>query len=154
MCKRDVAGAFSLLYLRPDMRAFLATDFPAGDLGFETDVTMSHSVLPFGWMASPSFYQNFAESVSLHHANLGPPNPRWGGFGNFRQFTFVGDSVFIESQIGNRPDINFGCWEACLKLRAGDSSVNKDKLRLEEKWCTGLSLTPCSTWCLFLSRRS
>ena len=136
MCKRDVAGAFSLLYLHPDICAVLATDFPAADLDLTADITMSHLVLPFGWLSSPSFYQIFSESVSPHRSNLGPPNPGWNGADAFRQFTFVDDSMFIESKIGNRPELNVDCWEYCLKRRADESAIHEDKLRLGGKWNT------------------
>ena len=140
MCKRDVDGAVTLLYFRPDVGSVLATDFPAEDLGFETDIAISHLRFSFGWLASPSFYQIFDESAPLHHANLGPPNPAWNGYDAFRQFTSVGNSMFIESQIGNRPALNVTCWESRLKRRAGNSSINEDKLRLGGKWCTSAIL--------------
>ena len=101
---------------------------------------MSDLVFPFRWLVSPIFYQIFAESVSLHHANLGPPNPAWNGFEASRQFAFVGDSMFIESQVGDRQGLNVSCWEACLKRRAVNSSINEDKLGMEGNWCTSAIL--------------
>ena len=122
------------------MCSVLATNFPADDLNLTTDITTPHLVLPSGWLASPSFYQIFAESVSFHHVSLGPPNPNWNGTDAFRQFTFVDDSMFIESQIGNRPELNVACWEHCLKRRAGEDAINQDKLGLEGKWNTSAIL--------------
>ena len=84
---------------------------------------MSHLALPFGWLASPSFYQLFAESATLHRANLAPINPEWNGSDTFRKFTFVDDSMSTESWIGNRNEPNVACWEFCAKRTAGDSSV-------------------------------
>ena len=117
MCKRGVSGAFNLLYLRPDMWSALATDFPSGESNFNSDITMSPLAHPFGWLTGPSFYQLFAESVTLHHADIGPINPERNGIDTFRQFTFVGDSMFIASRICNWPELNADCWEFCLKRR-------------------------------------
>ena len=72
VCRRAADDAFSLLYIHPDTCSVLATDFPSADLAFTCDITMSHLVLPVGWLAIPSFYPLFVESVALHHANIGP----------------------------------------------------------------------------------
>ena len=106
----------------------MAADFAAGYVGPDADITMHLLVSPFGVLASPIPYQLFADPVALHHANLRPINPEWIGRDNFRQVTFVDDSMLIEPRIGNRPEINVDCWEFCLKRRAGESSVNQDKL--------------------------
>ena len=47
---------------------------------------------------------------------------------------FFGDSALIESRIRNRPELNVGHWEFCLKRRAGQSSANVDKLTFKGKW--------------------
>ena len=140
MCNtRDIDAAFKRVKVHPDMSVILGTEFSAQKLGMEdgeSSVLFLYLTLPFGWRASPSYFSQVGEGVTLAHRAFISSEPKRGGADYFSSLLFVDDAIFVEPVIGGRREMVISCWGNICRRILGATAVNKDKVDLEGEWKT------------------
>ena len=84
LCKSDIGGAFSRIFIHPDPSKMMTTELDGAELGTCQNVTGSHLVLPFGCVASPAYFQMVGVSAQASRESYGAEDQGWSGIGNFR----------------------------------------------------------------------
>lgn len=95
VARRDVSDSFKRVATRPDCASVLCTEFPGTDLGLPRDIVIFWSALPFGWAASPGYFQACAMLVTKLHCAYQPVLPMVGDI-LFSSHMFADDALIVE----------------------------------------------------------
>ena len=129
--KRDIDDAFKRVRVRPDMCAILCTESP-GEYFLIDDkdsaVIFLYLAPPFGWRASPGYFPQVGEGITLAHNGYTTNTPDRDGADFFESQLFVDDAIFIEPELGQRPRLAISRWEHLRRRLLGESAINEQKL--------------------------
>ena len=102
MTKRDIAGAFRRALLRPDLIHIFTTDISGGAIGRKSDLFCGHLAMPFGWVASPSYFKLHTDALSAIRRYYRPKQELMSGSERFSSFAYADDCMLIECPIVKR----------------------------------------------------
>ena len=143
MAKKDVAGAFRLLWVAPQdvelfggdvpwQPEFMGEDqsnqegsWPRGT--FEGGMTVLYLVSSFGFSGSPGEWAVWGRATEELHRAHRPAEPRRDGALHFDGKILVDDMILIEPKIGVRPWISSEVYEWGVVKLLGEKAINKDK---------------------------
>ena len=145
ICKRDIAGAFRLLWLAPKDAHLFAADLPWKEEMMEQDVEGSHAegnheksemtviylVSSFGFSGAPGEWTAFGRATEEYHRAHRPGESRRDGLAGFDAKILVDDMVLVEPLIGLRPWTSASCYDEGVRLLLGKDAVNEEKNLLE-----------------------
>ena len=131
MAKRDIARAFKLIPVPPQLMAVLYHPFSAQESKTTSDLIGGYLSLPFGWVASPGFFHLVTEIIQEIHRSFGPSNSSWNSPDAYQAFLYVGDAMFIEPRIGSRPEDSISTWEWACKGVLADRIIHEEKAKTE-----------------------
>ena len=135
MSKKDVAGAFRLLWVDPRDADLFAGDLPWVPEEMEpgvreskgVEMTVVYLVSSFGFSGSPGEWTVWGKATEEFLRSHHPVCPRrdlsWG----FESRILVDDNVLVEPWIGLRPWVAGEVYEAGVKLMLGEAAVNREK---------------------------
>ena len=105
MVKLDVAGAFTLVWLRPCDCGKVSTEIGAEEWGLGKDdaVAAISLTLEFGGCGSPGEWVPWSWGLKEAHSHVYPEDPAWHGKECFSSSYLVDDQSIIEPGIGRRP---------------------------------------------------
>ena len=136
LCKRDISNASNLIPVNPHLTRCLFHVFKAQPSGTSSDIVGGFPSLPFGWVASPSYFGLVTEVIQEIHLACGPAEESWNLNAPYRSFLYVGDCMLSEPRIGSRPeDSVMACGNICRAILTM-KSINEEKSRLEGKRST------------------
>ena len=135
-CKRDIANAFKLIPVNPNLMRCLCRVFKAQSSGTSTDIVGGFLSLPFGWAASPAFFGRVTEAIREIHQSCGHAEESWNTGPPYRSFLYVDDCMLAEPRIGSRPEDSATEWENICRWILTKKSINEEKALLEGKWST------------------
>ena len=142
MAKKDVAGAFRLLWVAPQDVELFGGDVPwqpefmgedAGDKGpwptgpFEQGMTLLYLVSSFGFSGSPGEWAMWGRATEELHRAHRPAEPRRDGALHFDGKILVDDMVLVEPKLGVRPWVSSEVYEWGVVKLLGEKAVNKVK---------------------------
>lgn len=137
LAKKDVAGAFRLLWVAPSDVELFAGDLPwsptamgedAEDAAGEgKDLTIIYLVSSFGFSGSPGEWAIWGRSTEEFHRCHRPEESRRDGSYGFESKILVDDNVLIEPWMGLRPWVSSETYEEAVRLMLGESAVNAEK---------------------------
>ena len=140
MCnKRDIDAAFKRVKVHPDMSVILCAEFSATKLGIEDDdasVLFLYLTLPFGWRASPAYFSQVGEGITLAHRAFISHDPKRDGADYFSSLLFAGEAIFIEPVTGKRREMVISCWGHICRRILGETAIIEEKVELEGEWQT------------------
>ena len=84
LAKRDISNAFKRVLIRPDVSRVFSHQFRGEDVGIARDFGVSFLDLPFGFLASPSYFCLVTSAIQAIHQNLGPECEDWNTLKGFR----------------------------------------------------------------------
>ena len=144
MAKKDIAGAFRLLWVAPaDVELFAgelpwqedameAGECPTGEADHsKTPFTVLYLVSSFGFAGSPGEWTPWGRATEEFHRAHNPGHPRRDGACGFECKTLVDDAVLVEPWMGHRPWTSAACYETGVKQLLGGAAVNKEKDAIE-----------------------
>ena len=99
-CRRDITGAFSRLLLRHGMARLFATEVDGRDTLLPEDI--AHLRLHPGWVGIPDVGFLITSAVDKKYRLFGRGGIRWTGYQAFKVWAYLGDAVFIESELPSR----------------------------------------------------
>lgn len=102
-------------------------------------MTVSHVVLPFGWIASPSYFQLLGIDIQALREAYGMGDIGWSRSGPFSPLIRFGDAIWVGSSFGSRLS---GSVDACGwdgNRMMNDGAAIQVKADLEVQWwgCVG-----------------
>ena len=138
LAKKDVAGAFRLLWLDPkDVELF------GGDVGWEpwemgagssgkhpddpVGLTMLYLVSSFGFSGSPGEWTVWGRATEELHRQHRPEESRRDGAIHFDGKILVDDMVLVEPMLGLRPWVSSEVYEWGVRKLLGEKAVNAEK---------------------------
>ena len=139
LAKKDVAGAFRLLWVDPKDVEIFGGEVPwmpcqMGSCQHEqkqpTDpknVTMLYLVSSFGFSGSPGEWNVWGRATEEVHRAHRPQEARRDGAVHFDGKILVDDMVLVEPVLGLRPWISSEVYEGAVKKLLGDKAVNAIK---------------------------
>jgi len=138
MVKLDVAGAFTLVWLRPCDCGKVSTEIGAEEWGLGKDdaVAAISLTLEFGGCGSPGEWVPWSWGLKEAHSHVYPEDPAWHGKECFSSSYLVDDQSIIEPGIGRRPWMSKRAAKRKTKAFLGDGAVNDDKEDIEGKPAT------------------
>ena len=101
LCRRDAEGAFGHICIRPDLPRLMITELDGHLLGLEENAMVSHLVLPFGWIASPPYFQLFGTSIQAIRDSYGVDHNGWSCSGHFSSSIYAADAIWVENAFGS-----------------------------------------------------
>ena len=128
--KRDVSEASKRVSTHPGCVSISCTEFPGKDIGLAHDIVFFWLALPFGWSASPGYFQTCARVIAKLHCAHRPLSPVTGSF-PFISHMFVDDAMIIEVDFPGRLEQSVNARESCCEMLLGAGSVSEDKKRIE-----------------------
>ena len=145
IAKKDIAGAFRLLWVAPEDVPLFAGDLPwreehmAEDEREEeqegpdqgSEMTVLYLVSSFGFLGSPGEWTVWGRATEEFHRAHRPGFPRRDGAAGFDCKILVDDAILIEPELGLRPWISADCYETGVRLMLGKEAVNEEKDALE-----------------------
>ena len=160
LAKKDVAGAFRLLWLDPrDVELFggevpwqpqyMGNQGGVAEKGDPTDITFLYLVSSFGFSGSPGEWNVWGRATEELHRAHRPGQPRRDGAVHFDGKILVDDMVLVEPCIGLRPWISSEVYEQMVRKLLGDKAVNAIKDAEEGSFgpsqlVWGLNIDACS----------
>ena len=146
--KRDIAGAFRLLWVSPSDAHLFAGDLPwrpemmekeDGDtdsLQYEDvspgkEFTVIYLVSSFGFSGSPGEWTAFGRATEEYHRAHMPGQPRRDGSSGFDSKILVDDMVLVEPVLGFRPWVSASCYDSGVRMLLGTNAVNEEKNAIE-----------------------
>ena len=136
--KRDIDAAFKRVKLHPDMCVIVCTEFAENLLGIDDDeeatVIFLYLTLSFGWRASPSYFSQVGEGITVAHSEYAYSDRNRDGADPSSSKLFVDDAIFIEPDLGCREELVISCWEYVCRSLLGKTAINDGKLDLEGTW--------------------
>ena len=142
LAKKDVAGAFRLLWVDPKDVELFGGDIPwqpefmgEGSTGeekeihgtFEAGVTVLYLVSSFGFSGSPGEWAAWGRATEELHRVHRPAVPRRDGELHFDGKILVDDMVLVEPCLGLRPWISSETYEWGVMKLLGEKAINKAK---------------------------
>ncbi len=105
MVKLDVAGAFTLVWLRPKDCGKVSTEIGAEGwgLGPEDTVAAISPVLEFGGCGSPGEWVPWSWGRKEAHSHVYLALPKWHGYEGSSSTYLVDDQAILEVGAGRRP---------------------------------------------------
>ena len=134
MTKRDIAGAFRRILLRPDLIQIFTTDIPGSALSRNSDVFSGHLAMTSGWVDSPAYFKLSTDAIAETHHYYRPGQSLLSGRERFSSCMYMDDCMLIECPVGNRLRANVECWEWSFMQILDDDSINLDKKRAGGNW--------------------
>ena len=92
--------------------------------------------LPFGFLASPSYFALATTPIQILHQSCRPEDSRWNDSDNYSAFIYIDDGIFIGSVLGTRTTDCVATWEGIAKKISGQDCINTDMLESEGVWST------------------
>ena len=143
LAKKDVAGAFRLLWVAPQdvelfggdvpwQPEFMGADAnepegPWPDGSFTDGMTVLYLVSSFGFSGSPGEWAVWGRGTEELHRAHRPADPRRDGALHFDGKILVDDMILIEPKIGIRPWISSEVYEWAVIKLLGEKAINKEK---------------------------
>ena len=138
MAKKDVAGAFRLLWVDPRDTELFAGDVPrkpdligpsdaSGRTGLDSNLTVIYLVSSFGFSGSPGEWTVWGRATEEVHRGLKPLESRRDGEVHFCGKILVDDMVLVEPVIGPRPWVSSEAYEWAVTQLLGEKAINKLK---------------------------
>jgi len=146
ICKRDIAGAFRLLWLAPQDAHLFAGDLPwRADMMAEeeqerttcpetqegAEMTVIYLVSSFGFSGSPGEWTAFGRATEEFHRAHRPEHSRRDGRAGFCSKILVDDNILVEPMVGLRPWVSARCYDEGVRLMLGNDAVNAEKNQIE-----------------------
>eukprot|EP00435_Cladocopium_sp_Y103_P056630 s604_g19.t1 len=146
MAKKDIAGAFRLLWVAPEDVELFGGDVPWKADGFPGEtawadeefpgVTVIYLVSSFGFSGSPGEWGVWGRATEEFHRAHRPENTRRDLGTGFDSKVLVDDCILVEPQIGLRPWVSAEVFEAGVTQMLGEAAINKDKDVIEGEFRT------------------
>ena len=138
MAKKDVAGAFRLLWVDPKDAELFAGDVPwtpslmgSGEgkvqEGDPSSLTLIFLVSSFGFSGSPGEWTAWGRGTEEVHRGFKPCKPRRDASFNFDGKILVDDMVLVEPQVGLRPWVSSEVYEWAVVKLLGRNAINAAK---------------------------
>jgi hypothetical protein len=139
MSKKDIAGAFRLIWVAPPDVELFAGDLPwQPDRAFgdeqrgatspaKGDITVIYLVSSFGFSGSPGEWTMWGRATEEYHRGHRPAEPRRDLSLGFDAKVLVDDCILIEPWIGYRPWISAEVFEDGVRKMLGDKAIPKEK---------------------------
>lgn len=138
MAKKDVAGAFRLLWVDPRDVELFAGDVPwkpmlmgggAGKVeeGDPHGLTLLFLVSSFGFSGSPGEWNAWGRGTEELHRCFRPEKSRKDGSANFDGKILVDDMVLVEPCVGLRPWVSSETYEWAVRQLLGSHAINAAK---------------------------
>ncbi|CAE7036810.1 unnamed protein product [Symbiodinium sp. CCMP2592] len=134
MSKKDVAGAFRLLWVDPRDAELFAGDLPwvpeemeEGDRATGEGMTIVYLVSSFGFSGSPGEWTMWGKATEEFLRRHCPAKPRRDLAWAFESRILVDDNVLVEPLVGLRPWVASEVYELGVKTLLGDAAVNREK---------------------------
>ena len=152
LSKKDISGAFRLLWVDPKDVELFAGDLPwvpekafkekdtEVDRPVEEDVTVLYLVSSFGFSGSPGEWTMWGRATEELHRAYKPAQPRRDLRQGFDSKVLVDDCVLVEPWVGLRPWVSAEVFEEGVKLLLGEKAVNKEKDELEGAFRTSQTI--------------
>lgn len=142
LAKKDIAGAFRLLWVDPKDAELFAGDLPwrpeAMEKEDEADIeavgapmTAIFLVSSFGFNGAPGEWTVFGRATEEWHRAHRPKETRRDGEVGFDSKILVDDNVLVEPWLGLRPWVSAECYEEGVRLLLGDGAINVEKDAME-----------------------
>ena len=140
LAKKDIAGAFRLLWVAPEDVELFAGELPwrpqdaFGNDGNPVEgvgIVVIYLVSSFGFSGSPGEWNAWGRATEEFHRAHRPLQERRDLGRGFDCKVLVDDAVFVEPQVGLRPWISAEVFEAGVRKLLGNQAVNVDKDRIE-----------------------
>ena len=134
MVKLDVAGAFTLVWLRPADCGKVSTEIGAESWGLTSDdaVAVLSLTLEFGGCGSPGEWVPWSWGLKAVHSHIYPENPLWNGLECFSSSYLVDDQSILEAG-GRRIWMSKRAAKRKTKSLPGEGSSSDDKENIEGK---------------------
>ena len=143
--KKDVAGAFRLLWLDPNDAELFAGDLPWVSEAMEgteveategVDMTVIYLVSSFGFSGSTGEWTVWGKATEIFLRAHCPAVPRRDLSRSFDSRILVDDNVLVEPFVGLRPWVAAEVYEAGVKTLLGDAAINREKDVVEGQFRT------------------
>ena len=143
MSKKDISGAFRLLWVEPADVALFAGDlpwqphkaFPGGgdelESPVEGDITVVYLVSSFGFSGSPGEWCMWGRATEEYHRAHRPAVGRRDMADGFDAKVLVDDCILVEPWVGLRPWVSAEVFEDGVIKMLGAQAVNKEKDEVE-----------------------
>lgn len=142
LSKKDISGAFRLLWVSPGDVELFAGDLPwqpfkafghepEAEPPVQGDVTVIYLVSSFGFSGSPGEWTMWGRATEEYHRSHKPRLPRRDMSFGFDSKVLVDDCVLVEPWVGFRPWISSEVFEDGVRSLLGDKAVNLDKDKIE-----------------------
>ena len=141
MAKKDISGAFRLLWVDPADVELFAGDLPwvpekafpqeVVELAGGRDLVVIYLVSSFGFSGSPGEWSLWGRATEEFHRAHAPQQPRRDLGGGFDSKVLVDDCILIEPLIGLRPWVSAEVFEDGVKKLLGRQAVNEEKDAIE-----------------------
>lgn len=99
--------------------------------GLNENAMVIHLVIPFGRIASPSYFQLFGTDAKALRESYGMGDIGWSGSGHFSSFIYVGDAIWVENAFGSRLTGSVESLEWACKRIPNNGTANDIKTRIE-----------------------
>ena len=137
LAKKDVAGAFRLLWVSPADVELFAGDVPwcpermgepatVGEMEGK-EMTIIYLVSSFGFSGSPGEWAIWGRSTEELHRSYCPKEKRRDGAYGFESKILVDDNVLVEPWVGLRPWVSSEIYEEGVRMLLGEAAVNAEK---------------------------
>ena len=138
LSKKDIAGAFRLLWVDPRDVALFAGELPWLWMEMEhgedvegEDVTVIYLVSSFGFSGSPGEWAVWGRATEDFLTSHRPANTRQDLSATFTSRILVDDNVLVEPYVGLRPWVAAEVYEKGVKTMLGEHAVDTDKDSVE-----------------------
>ena len=157
MAKKDISGAFRLLWVDPADVELFAGDlpwqphkaFPGQEDGpenpVEGDITVVYLVSSFGFSGSPGEWCMWGRATEEYHRAHRPTTSRRDMSDGFDAKVLVDDCILVEPWVGLRPWVSAEVFEDGVVKMLGTQAVNKEKDEVE-----GVFRTTQTVWGIIL----
>ena len=149
MAKKDISGAFRLLWVSPEDVELFAGELPwrpdqAFPLHSETEDAMAefrevvviYLVSSFGFSGSPGEWSAWGRATEEFHRSHRPAEPRRDLKRGFDAKVLVDDCILVEPWVGLRPWISAEVFEDGVRRMLGAKAVNAEKDAVEGSYKT------------------
>jgi hypothetical protein len=142
MSKKDIAGAFRLLWVDPSDVALFAGDLPwqpqkafgeaeEVEKPVEGDITVVYLVSSFGFSGSPGEWCMWGRATEEYHRAHKPMLRRRDMADGFDAKVLVDDCILVEPWVGLRPWVSAEVFEDGVRKMLGAQAVNQEKDEVE-----------------------
>ena len=136
LAKRDISNAFKRVLIHPDVARVFMHQFEGKEIGIGKNFAVGFLALPFGFLASPSYFSLVTSTIQSIHKSRKPSDTVWNGAENYECFLYVDDAIFVEADLGSRPRDSLDCWVDIAQKVLGEDCINEEKVREEGSWET------------------